>query len=138
MDKIVIDEVHTFFTELSFREKYQVYWKLPVIGIPIVALSGSVPLFVLPRFARRLCLSVDKQMRDMKIVHGGDIFGRFPKGFQIKFLLTPRYIFQVVTFVLHCVKEGGQAVQVFVVDKSDGDLIVQLLVTKSVNCVCII
>ena len=31
MDKIVLDEAHTFLAELSFREKYQVYWRLPVL-----------------------------------------------------------------------------------------------------------
>ena len=41
VDKIVIDEVHTIFSEMSFREKYKVYLRLPVLGIPIVALSGS-------------------------------------------------------------------------------------------------
>ena len=85
MDKIVIDEVHTFLTELSFREKYQVYWRLAVLGIPIVALSGSVPLFILSKFAMRLCLSRDKQMNDIKIIQGGVLFGHFPHGFRIKF-----------------------------------------------------
>jgi hypothetical protein len=49
MDKIVLDEIHTIITELSFREKYLVYWRLPILGIPIVALSGSLPTFVLPK-----------------------------------------------------------------------------------------
>jgi hypothetical protein len=44
VDKIVLDEVHTIFSELSFRNKYKVYFQLPVLGIPILALSGSLPL----------------------------------------------------------------------------------------------
>ena len=58
VDKIVIDEVHTIFSELSFRDKYKVYCRLPVLGIPIIALSGSLPLFAVGRFAKRLCLTV--------------------------------------------------------------------------------
>jgi DEAD/DEAH box helicase len=135
IDKIVIDEVHTFLTELSFREKYQVYWRLPVLGIPIIALSGSVPLFVLPRFATRLCLSCDKQMNDIKVIHGGVLFGHFPQGFRIKFSVTPRYIYQVASFAIRCVQEGGGAGHIFVVDKRDGDLLEQLITSKSVNCV---
>jgi superfamily II DNA helicase RecQ len=134
MDKIVIDEAHTFLAELPFREKYQVYWRLPVLGIPIVALSGSLPLFVLPRFAMRLCLTVDKHMADIKIIHGSDIFGKFPKGFQIKYSITPRYVHQVASFAIRCVRDGGGAVHVFVVDKRDGELLQQLISNKSVNC----
>ena len=81
IDKIVIDEIHTFLTELCFREKYQVYWRLPALGIPIVALSGSLPTFVLPKLAKRVCLSVSKDMIDINVIHGGDIVGNFPKGF---------------------------------------------------------
>ena len=135
MDKIVIDEVHTFLTELSFREKYQVYWRLAVLGIPIVALSGSVPLFILSKFAMRLCLSRDKQMNDIKIIHGGVLFGHFPHGFRIKFSVTPRYIYQVASFAIHRVHEGVGAVHIFVVDKCDGELLQQRITSKSVNCV---
>jgi hypothetical protein len=134
MDKIVIDEIHTFLAELSFREKYQVYWRLPVLGIPIVALSGSVPLFVLPTFAMRLCLSVDKHMGDMKIIHGGDIVGSFPEGFRIKFSVTPRYVHQVASFAIRRVRDSCGAVHIFVVDKRDGELLLQLITSKSVSC----
>jgi hypothetical protein len=42
MDKIVIDEVHTIFSELSFCDKYKVYSRLPVLGIPIVHLRAQI------------------------------------------------------------------------------------------------
>jgi hypothetical protein len=46
IDKIVIDEIHTIFSELAFRgDKYSVYQCLPALGVPIVALSGSIPSF---------------------------------------------------------------------------------------------
>ena len=34
VDKIVIDEVHTILSEISFRDKYKVYSELPSLGIP--------------------------------------------------------------------------------------------------------
>jgi hypothetical protein len=86
IDKIVIDEVHTCFSEVNFREKYKVYHQLPSLGIPICALSGSVPLFAVSRLAKRLCLSVSEDLSDMKIIHGGDIIGNFPSGFKIRIL----------------------------------------------------
>jgi hypothetical protein len=137
MDKIVIDEAHTFLAELSFWEKYEVYWRLPVLGILIVALSRLLPLFVLPRFAMRLCLTVDKHMVDIKIIHGGDIFGKFPEGFQINYSVTPRYVHQVACFAICCVWDGGGAFNVFVVDKRDGELLQQLIKSKSVNCMLV-
>jgi hypothetical protein len=73
-----------FFSELSFRDKYKVYWRLPVLGIPIVALSGSVPHFAMPRLAKKLCLSVSDNLADLKIIHGCDVVGNFPKGFKIR------------------------------------------------------
>jgi hypothetical protein len=51
IDKIVIDEVHTVFSEFGFCEKYKVIFELSVLGLPIVALSGSVPLFALSSLA---------------------------------------------------------------------------------------
>jgi hypothetical protein len=95
VDKIVIDEVHTIFSELSFRDKYKVYSRLPVLGIPIVALSGSVPKFVVSKFAKRLCLSVETDLQDIKVIHGDDIIGDFPKGFRIKFSVASTYVNKV-------------------------------------------
>jgi hypothetical protein len=100
VDKIVIDEVHTIFSELSFRDKYKVYSRLPVLGIPIVALSGSVPKFVVSKFAKRLCLSVAADLRDIKVIDGDDIIGDFPKGFRIKFSVASSYVNKVASFVV--------------------------------------
>jgi hypothetical protein len=99
MDKIVLDEVHTIFSELSFREKYKVCAQLPLLGIPILALSGSVPLFALPKLAHRLCMTVTKDLADLKVIHGADIVGNFPKGFAIRFSVAATYLNKVATFV---------------------------------------
>ena len=133
VDKIVIDEVHTVFSELTFRDKYKVYWGLPVLGIPIVALSGSVPLFTLTKFAKRLCLSVSDNLGDMKVIHGGDIIGNFPKGFKIKVALRSTYLNKVATFVA---KRLGPppgidtAIHVFVSEKLDGCQLYELLSSR--------
>jgi hypothetical protein len=63
---------------------------MPVLGIPIAALSGSMPKFVLSKFDKGLCLSVASDLGDMKVIHGVDIIGNFPKGFRICFLWPQR------------------------------------------------
>jgi len=139
IDKIVIDEIHTVLTELCFREKYQVYWRLPALGIPIVALSGSLPIFVLPKLAKRLCLSVSKDMIDINVIHGGDIVGNFPKGFRIKFSISANYVEKVASFVVH--RLGAQpvvgAAHVFVTDKKDGKHLLRLLESRAYKCMFI-
>jgi hypothetical protein len=123
-----------FLTEFGFREKYKVYWRLPVLGIPIVALSGSVPMFVLPRFVLKLGLCVERQMGDMKLIDGGDVFGTFPQGFQIKFAITSKYLSHCATFAYRRVRDGIGAVHIFVANTDDGDRLLRSLQSKAVNC----
>lgn len=73
-------------------------------------------------------------MKDMKIIHGGDIVGSFPDGFRINFSVTPRYLQRVASFAIRRVREGGGAVHIFVVEKRAGDFVLELLTSKSVNC----
>ena len=137
VDMIVIDEVHTVFSELCFRDKYKVYSRLPVLGIPIVALSGSVPKFVLSKFAKRLCLSVTTDMEDMKVIHGDNIIGNFPKDFRIQFSVSSSYVNKVASFVVRCLVSHpgvrGGAIHVFVAEKLDGDHLFRILSSRC-NC----
>jgi hypothetical protein len=133
VDKIVIDEVHTIISELSFREKYRVYFRLPVLGIPIVALSGSVPLFAVSRFAKRLCLSVVDDLSDMKVIHGGDVVGDFPNGFKIKVSMGLMYVSKVAHFVIKMLGASPSvvdAVHIFVAQKCDGSRLLEILSTR--------
>ena len=136
VDKMVIDEVHTIFSELSFRDKYKLYFRLPVIGIPMVALSGSLPLFVLPKLAKRLCLSSSVDLGDIKIIHGSHVVGTFPKGFKIKVNVSATYVNKVANFVVK--RLGSQpdiagAVHVFVAEKGDGGHLFNILSCRY-NC----
>jgi hypothetical protein len=132
MDKIVLDEVHTIFSELSFREKYKVCAQLPLLGIPILALSGSVPLFALPKLAHRLCLTITKDLADLKVIHGTDIVGDFPKGFAIRFSVAATYLNKVATFVVNKLGAAG-SFHVFVSEKDDGARLLDML---SSRCDC--
>jgi superfamily II DNA helicase RecQ len=136
MDKIVLDEVHTIYSELSFREKYKVCPKLPILGIPILVLSGSVPLFALPRLAHRLCLSVNNDLSDVKVIHGADIVGDFPRGFVIRFSVSDTYLTKVATFVVKRYGGGG-SFHLFVSTKDEGDRLFQLLSSRCCDCDCI-
>jgi hypothetical protein len=123
IDKIVIDEVHTIFSELAFRDKYSVYYCLPALGVPIVALSGSIPSFAVSKLAQRIGLSIFDDSHDLKVIRGGDIIGNFPKGFRISAVLDDAYLSKIVDFVNRCL--GAQpnpncAVHVFVSEKGEG------------------
>jgi hypothetical protein len=124
------------FSELSFRNKYKVYFQLPVLGIPILALSGSLPLFVLSKFARRLCLSVATDLGDMKIIHGSHVVGSFPNGFKIKVNVCEAYVNKVANFVVN--RLGPQpcvagAIHIFVAKKVDGFRLLKMLSSRY-NC----
>jgi hypothetical protein len=133
IDKIVIDEAHTILTELSFREKYSVYSCLPALGIPIVLMTGSLPLFSVPRFTKRLGLSLYEDGRDMKVVRGGRFIGDFPSGFVISVEVCDKYLANVVDFVMGKVGSGPCAefaAHVFVSEKREGTHIFNALSSR--------
>jgi hypothetical protein len=136
IDKIVIDEVHTIFSELAFRDKYSVYCFLPILGVPIVALSGSIPFFAVSKLAQRIGLSVFDDSHDLKVIKGGDVIGNFPKGFRISTVLHDTYLSKVINFVTRSL--GAQpnpncAVHVFVSEKGEGRKIYEELKLR-LNC----
>jgi hypothetical protein len=131
VDKIVLDEIHTIYSEMRFRQKYKVYESLAVLGIPIVGMSGSVPLFAITRLARHLCLSVLDDLSDVKVIQGGDVIGEFPPGFKIQVKINEKYLSKVANFVI---KRLGPrrttmecAVHVFVAEKNDGNTLLSWL-----------
>jgi DEAD/DEAH box helicase len=138
LEKIVIDEVHTIFSEHIFREKYKVYSKISALGIPIVALSGSIPKFAISRLVRRIGISCYDDLSDIKIVTGDDLIGNFPEGFQIKVHISPTFI----NYVSNVIKKklGVQpsntkdaAVHIIVAKKVYGHTLLELL-SNHYNC----
>lgn len=129
VEKIVIDEVHTIFSEMSFRNKYKVYSELPSLGIPIVVLSGSMPIFAILKFARRLGLSGTANLSDMKTIVGSHVVGQFPQGFKIKVEITSLYVNLAARFLEKKLKLG--ATHVIVAEKKDGQTIFQQLSTTT-------
>jgi hypothetical protein len=129
VDKIVIDEAHTILSEMSFRTKYRVYSELPSLGIPIVVLSGSLPVFAVPRFSKQLGLSNTDDLSDVKVILGSHVVGRFPQGFKIEVAITPRY----VNVAAHFVKtklgsaDGHAAVHIVVAEKGWDSFIATLV-----------
>ena len=147
LEMIVVDEIHTIYSEMDFRNKYSVYSRLSSLGVPIVGLSGSVPLFAVSRLAKRLCLSVQDDLSDLKIVHGGDVVGTFPKGFKIQVSITDNCIEEVALFVHKRLGQGTattetatatttgvtEAIHVFVSRKNDGTALERLFAVQYPN-----
>jgi hypothetical protein len=94
-------------------------------------------MFAVAKLAKRICLSVATDLNDVKVIHGEDIIGNFPKGFRIKFSVAPTYLHKVATFVVRCLCSppgvGGGATHVFVAEKLDGDHLFSMLSSRC-NC----
>jgi hypothetical protein len=106
LDRIVLDEVHTMISESCFRDKYRVYQLLPSVGVPIIALSGSIPTFLITRFLHKLCLSTKEDLSDVKIIRGTDIIGNFPPGFTFDVVVDTSPIRLIVHFAKSCLGPG--------------------------------
>jgi superfamily II DNA helicase RecQ len=132
LDRIVIDEVHTILSEMNFRDKYKVYSELPSLGVPIVVLSGSLPIFAISRFAKQLGLSKTDNLSDVKVILGSHVVGRFPQGFKIKVSISSKYVYVAAHFVKTKLesRRGLAAVHVVVAEKKDGIFLLQQLSTR--------
>jgi hypothetical protein len=106
LDRIVLDEVHTMISESCFRDKYRVYQLLPSVGVPIIALSGSIPTFLITRFLHKLCLSTKEDLSDVKIIRGTDIIGNFPPGFTFDVVVDTNPIRLILRFAMGCLGTG--------------------------------
>jgi len=128
LDKIVLDKVHTVFTEMNFRKKIRVLSRLPSLGVRIIALTGSMPPFVIPRFGERFCLTTPHET--MRVIHGGDVTGQVPLGFKIDCRLKTSYFIEVYRFVRSRVLNHAGAIHVFVAEMWVGE---KLLKSSSEN-----
>jgi hypothetical protein len=106
LDWIVLDEVHTMISESCFRDKYRVNQLLPSVGVPIIALSGSIPTFLITRFLQKLCLSTKEDLSAVKIIRGTDIIGNFPPGFTFDAIVDTSPIRLILHFSMCCLGPG--------------------------------
>ena len=79
--RIVLDECHTIYNE-QFRPHYEVLSRMSLLGIPIILLTGTLPV------AWEECLCTKLQMRSdadifprVNYVHGEDVMGNYPESF---------------------------------------------------------
>lgn len=75
LSRIFIDECHTVFAEESFRDPYTVYPKLVKFGVPVIALSGTLPRFMEQNVCRVFNMSTMEDASDVDIITAGDIMG---------------------------------------------------------------
>ena len=79
--RIVLDECHTIYNE-QFRSHYEVLSRMSLLGIPIILLTGTLPI----AWEEKLCTKL--QMRSeadiiprVMYVHGEDVMGNYPDSF---------------------------------------------------------
>jgi superfamily II DNA helicase RecQ len=81
IDRVIVDEVHTLFTE-TFRSVYHSLRVLGSLGCQVITMSGTLPRsLVLPMAKYLRLVRLEEQMN---VIHDGDLFGSFPMGFLIK------------------------------------------------------
>ena len=93
--KIYIDECHTILSELSFREKYIHMTKLGAMGIPITAMSGSFPKFLISDYTKYI-FGFEPKI-DNKIIIDNDIFG--DKHLKMTIRQSSSYIKNTCTYI---------------------------------------
>ena len=73
VQKLFINECHTIFSELNFREKYGDIYKLSCLQVPIMAMSGSIPKAFIDDYMKYIFKSEGNH--DNKILINNQLFG---------------------------------------------------------------
>jgi superfamily II DNA helicase RecQ len=73
--RLYLDEVHSMISENGYRQAYDCLPRLVGLGVPIMTLSGSLPMALSGNLHRYLGLTRDCQMSDVDRIWGGDPIG---------------------------------------------------------------
>jgi AraC-like DNA-binding protein len=108
---------------------------LPSLGVPIIALSASLPLFVLPKLTLKLCLSQKSDMSHCHIIHCENIVGVFPEGFKITVEMHTEYATKIMEFVSNtlCQCSSQDAIHVFT-DVKENAMTIYKNLCKKFDC----
>lgn len=82
-----IDEIHTLITEFEFREVYDSLKNLSQFGVPVTALTGTLPVQAATGLCRALNLSSDNNSNDCNHIRSNFLIGKFPAGFKFDVMI---------------------------------------------------
>ena len=119
--RFYLDEVHTLFSE-QFRMAYDNIRNIGQFGVPLTALSGTLPGPLVESLYEYLGLRLDR------LITGRTLLGNFPKGFQIETVQSSQLVHDTVI----CTKgkvttESSTCVHVIVATKQQCTDIAQCL-----------
>ena len=124
---IYIDEIHTIFTEITFRSCYAVYQKLATLGIPLIALSGTLDNKFFGSLSRYLHFKEDEQsfVSSIMTVDDGIVFSR---NIKISCFVTSNYILDACTSIdKYLIKNSKKKAHVIVSTVEEGHMIYKRL-----------
>lgn len=110
---IVWDECHTAFGE-QFRQSYDDLTALALFTVPVTALSGSMPLDLVPSFMSSMNLARDDSGQDYNQVFVNDLVGSYPVGFQFNVYCGVLNITKSVVRRIKEILEGGNQASIHV------------------------
>ena len=119
--KIYIDECHTIFSELNFRESYFCLAKLAQLGIPITVFSGSFQRSLIKDFLGHMFGSVDTKKYNIFI--DNDLFGT--KMMKMNHIASEDYVTICCNDVLKFLTEHKESnVHIIVSTKDEGKWVI--------------
>ena len=117
---IILDEVHTVYSELKFRASLLSLSSLSNHGIPITLMTGSMNKLLAGHLCKHLGVTEDIQMNDMEFIGGNDPVGT---GFSFITVKDNNVLRRVVADVKQFVQIENRSVHVICTSKSDVDAV---------------
>ena len=121
----MIDEVHTYHSEESFPDVYDRGMALVAqFKLPVIALSGTLPEFLIAPLAVKLRLTwrVEDIDKDVIQIRNHDVIGKFPSGFTIDVKQVPNVTSSVVNEVHEFLyRRDNDSVHIFAATTADAD-----------------
>ena len=122
LGRIIVDEIHTIYSEIGFRTRLECLPRLAKYEVPIMTLSGSLPRRFLPPLMKYLALSKGT-LDDMTISHSDRVLGSFPSGFRFSVVVDVAIRYKFKDFIqstMNSFTRLGHGIHVIVASKQLG------------------
>lgn len=137
--RFVLDEIHTILVE-GFRPVYETLAQLPSFGVPILTMSGSLPIQFRHTVLKYIGVAADGpsipgSAGDVKMIGGGDVLGEFPSDFSFScnVVQSPREVAIQAIKQHRSMQQEGTCIHVMVAAKTDAVHIASELETASIS-----
>jgi hypothetical protein len=114
---IWIDEIQTLYSEFNFRKVYEIIPQYAAIGAPIILLSGSFPVRMVPSLMRYLKLLPPGKLpgEQIEMVQGGNMVG---SGFQFDVIVVQDIVSDTLEIMSEYSENFGRSIHVLCASKA--------------------